>query len=533
MKYNTFLMSLVILISFFTQDLHTDTISVMPLVSKDELWDEELKSSDGVARLLTEALIRTKRFNVPDFDLLVAYFGAESIVIPYRELATNVDIATQFSKYAFSSDYIVMGRVQDFSVIISNKNEIASVDFDVNIIDVNTKEIITNISSQKTLKLPISTVYTNYTADDAIFTDTILGKATVMALNDIALQIGKALNTEISKGHIVRIENDMYFIDLGAYHGISLGDEFDIYDTRKILIHDISDTNALGTNALGTNALGTNALGTNALGTNTFGTNTFGTNALGTNALGTNTFGTNTFGTNALGTNALGTNALGTNALGTNALGTNTFGTNTFGTNAFGTNAFDTNAFGTNAFGTNAFGTNAFGTNAFGTNAFGTSALGTNTFGTNAFGTNAFDTNTFGTNTFGTNTFGTSAFGTNTFGTNTFGTNTFGTSALGTNSLGDDVPYSFVPIRTNKNGDIWFTSKRLYEYRIYEEKETYLTTAYVVELHDKYSVIKDKYKAIEENKEKDKVIELLMVAKLVYTKKPEDEEDTIGTQSEK
>ena len=352
MKHNTFLISLLIFLSFFTKDIYTQTIAVMPFVSKDELWDKELKASDGVARLLTESLIRTKMFSVPDFDLLVAYFGAEAIVIPYRELATNVDIATRFSKYAFSSDYIVMGNVLDFSVIISNKNEIANVNFDISLIDVNTKKVIKNISSKKTLTLPKSGFYTNYTADDAIFTDTILGKATVMALNDMASQIGKALQTKVSKGYIVRIENDMYFIDIGASHGISLGDEFDIYDTHKILIKDINITNSPVTNKPSNRPTITNSNNTN--------------------------------------------------------------------------------------------------------------------------------------------------------------------------------PYSYVPIRTNENGDIWFTSERLYEYRIYEDTETYLTTASVVEVHNKYSILKitgkNNAKIVNTGKEgeNDKPVALLMVARLVYAKKPED-----------
>ena len=353
MKHNTFLISLLIFLSFFTKDIYTQTIAVMPFVSKDILWDEELKSSDGVARLLTESLIRTKMFSVPDFDLLVAYFGAEATVIPYRELATNVNIATRFSKYAFSSDYIVMGSVLDFSVTVSSKNEIANVNFDISLIDVNTKKVIKNISSKKTLTLPKSGFHTNYTADDAIFTDTILGKATVMALNDIASQIGKELKTKVSKGYIVRIENDMYFIDIGTSHGISLGDEFDIYDTHKILIKDINITNSPVTNKLSNRPPVTNI-----------------------------------------------------------------------------------------------------------------------------------------------------------------------------------NPYSYVPIRTNENGDIWFTSERLYQYRIYEDTETYLTTASVVEIHNKYSILKIKGKDLtkqvmkeSEENEGDKPVALLMVARLVYAKKPEDDKN--------
>lgn len=109
---------------------------------------------------------------------------------------------------------------------------------------------------------------------------------------------------------------------------------------------------------------------------------------------------------------------------------------------------------------------------------------------------------------------------TNNINTNIIGTNSY--ANVHTNSLNQtfanksNIPKTYANtndndnkeyrhIRSNENGDVWFTSEMLYRYRFYNNKENFIVSAEVIELYDNYAILENK---------SDKEIELMMRVKI-------------------
>ena len=69
----------------------------------------------------------------------------------------------------------------------------------------------------------------------------------------------------------------------------------------------------------------------------------------------------------------------------------------------------------------------------------------------------------------------------------------------------DNAIEEYQLVRSNENGDVWFTSEMLYRYRFYNIKETFIAAADVIELYDNYAILENK---------SDKEIELMMRVKI-------------------
>ena len=68
----------------------------------------------------------------------------------------------------------------------------------------------------------------------------------------------------------------------------------------------------------------------------------------------------------------------------------------------------------------------------------------------------------------------------------------------------DNLIEEYQLVRSNENGDVWYTSEMLYRYRFYNTKENFVASAEVVELYDNYAILENK---------SDKEIELMMRVK--------------------
>ena len=51
---------------------------------------------------------------------------------------------------------------------------------------------------------------------------------------------------------------------------------------------------------------------------------------------------------------------------------------------------------------------------------------------------------------------------------------------------------SYMAVRTNEKGDVWYTSEMLYKYRYYKNVEKFITSAKVIEIYDNYSILENK-----------------------------------------
>lgn len=68
------------------------------------------------------------------------------------------------------------------------------------------------------------------------------------------------------------------------------------------------------------------------------------------------------------------------------------------------------------------------------------------------------------------------------------------------------MPYDpYKAVRTNEEGDIWYTSETLYKYRFFKKVETFITSATVIELSDNFAILE---------KKDDKKVDLLMTVRI-------------------
>ena len=228
--------------------LYPQSIIVMPFQVTNQALEEKFAVLDGVPRLFAEALISTKLFaNVEDYDLVVAYFGAEDTLTPYQMLSSNESVAVDFVNEVFEANYIIMGNILDFSSIDLETNEVASVSFEAKIISLENTNDIKTIYNTSTFTMKKFSSTNTIKVSDAAFLETALGKATEKALKTMAYEVYSLIGTPASTALITRVEKNNYYIDLGSSHGIKIGDSFDIFSQERLISTNLISTNNINT----------------------------------------------------------------------------------------------------------------------------------------------------------------------------------------------------------------------------------------------------------------------------------------------
>lgn len=226
------IISLLFLLTLFNSNLYSVKVTVLPFLSKDKEWVEKYMVDDGMPRAFEISLRNTHMFDVSDYDLLISYFESYDNVMDYKALSTNIAVASDFVKDTFESDYLITGEVLDFNLKQGGKDT-ANVEFKVNLIDINTAKTVKTFTNSASYVLPGNSVV--YNSEDALFYESALGWATILAFNNIANEISEFLEIPPLIGTVTRIEDNKIFINLGKRNNIKIGDEFGIYSVEKYL----------------------------------------------------------------------------------------------------------------------------------------------------------------------------------------------------------------------------------------------------------------------------------------------------------
>ena len=252
------------IILFCETNLYSIAITVLPFTSANIEWIEEYMVDDGIPRTLEYSLVNTHLFEVSDYDLLISYFASYEIVAPYKTLQTNFQMASRFIKETFNSDYLISGEVLNFTLRRGGKDT-ANVEFKVNIIDINTLAVIKSFTNSASYVLPDNSPV--YKSEDALFYESALGRASLLASDKIVNDIVKFFNIETLSGIITRVEENKIFINLGEKDNVKIGDKFDIYKLERVLElpNGNTDTNNINTNISGTNSYTNTNVHTNSL----------------------------------------------------------------------------------------------------------------------------------------------------------------------------------------------------------------------------------------------------------------------------
>ncbi|WP_157151837.1 hypothetical protein [Brachyspira sp. SAP_772] len=283
LKYK--IISLLFLLTLFSSNLYSVKVTVLPFLSKDKEWIEKYMVDDGMPRAFEMSLRNTHMFDVSDYDLLISYFTSYDNVMDYKALSTNLTVASDFVKETFESDYLITGEVIDFSLKQGGKDT-ANVEFKVNLIDINTLKTVKTFTNSASYVLPGNSPI--YNSEDALFYESALGWASIVAFNNIANEISDFLEIPPLIGSVTRIEDDKIFINLGKRNNIKIGDEFGIYRVEKYL--DLPPNNEYLINKINERKQSslTNGILTNNIDPNNFVVHNNDTNSYITNNSNTN-----------------------------------------------------------------------------------------------------------------------------------------------------------------------------------------------------------------------------------------------------
>lgn len=268
---------ILLLILFCSINLYSISITVLPFGSANKNWVEEYMVDDGMPRTLESSLESTHLFTVSDYDLLISYFTSYDIVASYKTLQTNMEIASKFIKETFNSDYLIGGEVLNFDLKKGGKDT-ANVEFKVNIIDIKTLKVLKTFTNSASYILPDNSPV--YKSEDALFYESALGRASILAFDKIVRDIVKFFNTKDISGIITRIDEKKIFINLGKKDDIKIGDKFDIYKLERVLELPNGDTNTAKENSytnIHTNSLNQSFANKSNTPKTNFNTNNFNT----------------------------------------------------------------------------------------------------------------------------------------------------------------------------------------------------------------------------------------------------------------
>lgn len=240
-----FILFFILLTLFFGVNLHSITMTILPFKSANREWIEEYMVDDGMPRVLESSLINAHLFEVSDYDLLISYFASYDIVASYKIMQTNINVASKFTKETFNSDYLINGEVLDFTLKKGGKDT-ATVGFKVNLINIKTLEVLKTFTNSANCTLPGNSPV--YKSEDALFYESALGRASILAFDKIVRDIVKYLKASSISGIITRVEDKKIYINLGKKDNVKKGDKFDIYELERVLELPNGDSNSSNSN---------------------------------------------------------------------------------------------------------------------------------------------------------------------------------------------------------------------------------------------------------------------------------------------
>lgn len=243
-----FILLVINIILIFGINLYSVSVTVLPFESANPNWVEEYMVDDGMPRVLENVLANTHLFEVSDYDLFISYFASYEIVASYKTLQTNLQIASEFVKETFDSDYLISGEVLNFT-LNKGRRDTAEVEFKVNVIDINNLSVVKTFQNKASYSLPANSPV--HKSEDALFNESALGRASILAFDKIVNEMIKFFKISSLSGLVTRIEDNRIFINLGKKDNIKVGDKFDIYKLERVLELPSANTN---TNNINTNA---------------------------------------------------------------------------------------------------------------------------------------------------------------------------------------------------------------------------------------------------------------------------------------
>ncbi len=209
-------------------------------------WWDGRNPGDGMADMLTTALVKSGKYTVIERQELGRLLSEQQLG---QSGIVTQQSAAQIGK-ALGVELAVIGAVTEFGNTkndvgikikgfgIGSKSQKATVAVDVRLVNTTTGEIINAESVRKeesSSGLSLSTPDGRFNnASD--FDNSLVGKATRAAIDDIVVMINDQAADLPWEGKIIKADGGQIFIKPGADGGVSVGDQFAVFSAGEALI---------------------------------------------------------------------------------------------------------------------------------------------------------------------------------------------------------------------------------------------------------------------------------------------------------
>jgi len=202
---------------------------------------------EGMADMLVTALVKTGAYQVIERQEIQRIMeeqklGASGLVTEQtaaqigKLLGVDLAIFGSVTEFGYSEDQIG-GSLKQKGLGLGMKTMSATVGIDIRFVNTTTGEILTAESiNKKESKKGVSVSTNKFDFDNKDkFDESIVGKATRAAIDDIVLLIGKSVKSIPWSASIVKGDGPIY-INVGSQAGIEVGEEFAVYRMGEELI---------------------------------------------------------------------------------------------------------------------------------------------------------------------------------------------------------------------------------------------------------------------------------------------------------
>ncbi len=209
-------------------------------------WWDGRGPGDGMADMLTTALVKSGKYSVIERQQIAKLLQEqqlgqsgvvtqESAAQAGKMLGVELAVVGSVTEFGYSKKD-VGGRLKGFGLGVASQK--ATVAVDVRFINTTTGEIITseNVRKEESSKgLSVSTPDGNF-QNQSDFDNSIVGKATRAAVDDIVVIIDKNTTSLPWSGKIITVSGTTVYFKPGSDGGVKVGDVYSVYAKGQALI---------------------------------------------------------------------------------------------------------------------------------------------------------------------------------------------------------------------------------------------------------------------------------------------------------
>jgi curli biogenesis system outer membrane secretion channel CsgG len=209
-------------------------------------WWDGRAPGDGMSDMLTTALVKSGKYSVIERQEIARVLSeqqlgqsglvtAESAAQVGKMLGVELAVMGSITEFGYSKKD-VGGRLKGFGLGV--KSQKATVAVDVRLVSTTTGEILVaeNVRKEESSSgLSVSTPEVDF-ENESEFDNSIVGKATRAAIEDIVVLVDENMGSMAWEGKILKVAGEVITIKPGSDGGVKVGDKYAVFTKGEDLI---------------------------------------------------------------------------------------------------------------------------------------------------------------------------------------------------------------------------------------------------------------------------------------------------------